>query len=220
MLFGGTQRHLHGLDSNKAELFLNGDEDDDTFTVRAFVKVNLNDPKAPLRTSTAEPGRGLYSLHRQRPVRIDSGDNFDTLTVIGTEFGDDFVINDQGVCGADLFVTPPAWEDRRRRHRGQRPLLHSSTSASGDGSGGAAPAATPSTSAATAPPVTVVSNKLEWAQRPGGADHHHQRSRPTKAVFVPDVVADVRDNGSADVVVTLDRGPIRVRAATTMPMAT
>ena len=34
----------------------------------------------------------------------------DTLTVVGTEFGDDFVVNEKGVFGAGLFVTYAAIE--------------------------------------------------------------------------------------------------------------
>ena len=38
-------------------------------------------------------------------MRIDGGDGFDTLVVVGTEFGDDFVVTDKGVFGAGLFIT-------------------------------------------------------------------------------------------------------------------
>src|SRR5262249_27802428 len=39
------------------------------------------------------------------PVHIDGGDGLDTLTVIGTDFGDDYVITDQGIFGGGLFIT-------------------------------------------------------------------------------------------------------------------
>jgi hypothetical protein len=105
VLFGGTGNDTFTVYSNKAELFLFGDEDDDTFTVRAFVKVDPNDPKAPYTNINGGQGADFVAFTVNAPVRIDGGDGFDTLTVIGTEFGDDFVVNDQGVYGAGLFVS-------------------------------------------------------------------------------------------------------------------
>src|SRR5262249_56594575 len=47
----------------------------------------------------------LLSDAVNEPVAIDGGDGLDTLVVIGTEFGDDFVVTDKGVFGAGLYVT-------------------------------------------------------------------------------------------------------------------
>src|SRR5262249_9305569 len=105
VLHGGTGKDTFTVYSNKAELFLFGDEDDDTFVVRAFVKVDPKDPKAPFTNINGGQGADFISFEVNAPVRIDGGDGFDTVTVIGTEFGDDFVINSQGVFGAGLFVT-------------------------------------------------------------------------------------------------------------------
>ena len=82
---------------NLAELFLFGEEDDDTFTVRAFVKVNPDDPDAPFTNINGGQGADFIAFAVNAPVRIDGGDGFDTLTVIGTEFGDDFVVTADGV---------------------------------------------------------------------------------------------------------------------------
>ncbi len=38
------------------------------------------------------------------PVNIDGGDGLDTVTVIGTEFSDDFVVTESGIYGAGLSV--------------------------------------------------------------------------------------------------------------------
>jgi hypothetical protein len=92
-LFGGTGNDNFTVYRNKAELFMFGDEDDDTFTVRAFVKVDPKDPKAPYTNINGGQGADFIAFTVNAPVRIDGGDGFDTLTVIGTEFGDDFVIN-------------------------------------------------------------------------------------------------------------------------------
>src|SRR5262249_13753510 len=90
---------------NLAELFLFGQEDDDTFVVRAFVKVNPNDPKAPFTNINGGQGADFISYTVDSPVRIDGGDGLDTLVVLGTEFGDDFVVTDRGVFGAGLYIT-------------------------------------------------------------------------------------------------------------------
>ena len=90
---------------NRAELFLFGDEDDDTFTVRAFVKVDPEDPDAPFTNVNGGQGADFIAFTVNAPVRIDGGDGFDTLTIVGTEFGDDFVVTSDGVFGAGLFVT-------------------------------------------------------------------------------------------------------------------
>ncbi len=65
-IFGGTGDDSFTVYHNLAELFLYGQEDDDTFTVRAFVKVNPNDPKAPFTNINGGAGRRLHLLHRQR----------------------------------------------------------------------------------------------------------------------------------------------------------
>src|SRR5262249_29121338 len=104
-LFGGKGKDSFTVYSNKAELFLFGEEDDDSFRVRAFVRVDPNDPKAPFTNINGGQGADFISYTVNAPVRIDGGDGFDTLTVIGTEFGDDFVINNTGVFGAGLFIT-------------------------------------------------------------------------------------------------------------------
>jgi hypothetical protein len=104
-MFGGTGNDSFTVYHNTAELFLFGDEDDDSFLVRAFVRVNPNDPDAPYTNINGGQGADFISFTVNAPVRIDGGDGFDTLTVIGTEFGDDFVVTDKGVFGAGLYIT-------------------------------------------------------------------------------------------------------------------
>ena len=50
-------------------------------------------------------GADFISFTVNSPVRIEGGDGFDTLTVVGTEFGDDFLVNEYGVFGGGLFIT-------------------------------------------------------------------------------------------------------------------
>src|SRR5262249_39657803 len=49
-------------------------------------------------------GADLIQYAVNAPVHIDGGDGFDTVVVIGTEFGDDFVITKAGVFGAGINV--------------------------------------------------------------------------------------------------------------------
>ena len=104
-IFGGKGDDSFTVYRNMAELFLYGQEDNDTFTVRAFVKVNPNDPKAPFTNINGGAGADFISYTVDAPVRIDGGDGLDTLVVLGTEFGDDFVVTDKGIFGAGLYIT-------------------------------------------------------------------------------------------------------------------
>ena len=150
-IFGGTGDDSFTVYHNLAELFLYGQEDNDTFTVRAFVRVNPNDPKAPFTNINGGAGADFISYTVDAPVRIDGGDGLDTLVVLGTEFGDDFVVTDKGVFGAGLYITYTGvekvvvdGEEGNDRSTSRAPARTSSSSSS------AASAATPSTSAATA----------------------------------------------------------------------
>ncbi|MDI1313706.1 FlgD immunoglobulin-like domain containing protein, partial [Prosthecobacter sp.] len=103
-IYGGIGSDTFTVYSNKADLYLYGEEDDDTFTVRAFVKVDPADSKAPFTNINGGQGADFISYTVNAPVNIEGGDGFDTLTVIGTEYGDDFVITEKGILGAGLFV--------------------------------------------------------------------------------------------------------------------
>ncbi|HKI93353.1 MAG TPA: hypothetical protein VJ986_13715, partial [Gaiellaceae bacterium] len=104
-IFGGTGNDSFTVYHNLAELFLYGQQDNDTFVVRAFVKVNPNDPQAPFTNINGGAGADFISYTVDAPVRIDGGDGLDTLVVLGTDFGDTFVVTDKGVFGAGLYIT-------------------------------------------------------------------------------------------------------------------
>ncbi|NIQ03506.1 MAG: hypothetical protein GWM98_26665, partial [Nitrospinaceae bacterium] len=89
---------------NKAVLQLNGGEGDDIFEIRAFALAGSQEPQRERTDITGGAGADLVQYAVNAPVNIDGGDGFDTLVVIGTEFGDDFVITENGVFGAGLNV--------------------------------------------------------------------------------------------------------------------
>ncbi|MGP6087157.1 LEPR-XLL domain-containing protein [Antarctobacter jejuensis] len=89
---------------NKAVLTLNGEAGDDIFEVRAFALVGSQEPQRERTDLTGGDGADTVRYAVNAPVNINGGDGFDTLIVIGTEFGDDFVITDDGVFGAGLNV--------------------------------------------------------------------------------------------------------------------
>ena len=89
---------------NQAVLSLNGDDGDDEFEVRAFALVGSQEPERGRTDITGGAGADLVEYAVNAPVNINGGDGFDTLIVVGTEFGDDFVITKDGVYGAGLTV--------------------------------------------------------------------------------------------------------------------
>src|SRR5688500_20116140 len=84
-MFGATANDNSTDSSKKAELFLLGDEDDDTFTVRAFVKVDPNDPKAPFVNINGGQGADFVAFTVNAPVRIDGGDGRSEERRVGKE---------------------------------------------------------------------------------------------------------------------------------------
>ena len=87
-----------------AAIGLNGGRDNDRFTVRAFVEIDKESAKESFSNVNGGQGADFIAYVANAPVNIDGGDGFDTVVIIGTEFGDDFVITDQGTFGAGLFV--------------------------------------------------------------------------------------------------------------------
>ncbi|MBW2291415.1 MAG: hypothetical protein JRG94_03790, partial [Deltaproteobacteria bacterium] len=90
---------------NLAALQVNGQDGDDSVTVRAFALVN---PEDKLQDQTLISGGGGADTIRyavNAPVSIDGGDGLDSVTVIGTEFADEFVVTRDGIFGAGLNVS-------------------------------------------------------------------------------------------------------------------
>ena len=89
---------------NLATLQLNGGPDDDSFSVRAFALAGSQEPQRQRTDISGGAGADLIEYAVNAPVNIDGGDGLDRVNIIGTEFGDDFVITEDGVFGAGLNV--------------------------------------------------------------------------------------------------------------------
>ena len=103
-LFGGAGNDSFTVLSNKASIKLEGGADDDSFLVRSFVMVDPNDPLAPITNINGGDGADFISYAVNAPVRISGGDGLDSLTVVGTEFADDYAITDAGIYGAGRYT--------------------------------------------------------------------------------------------------------------------
>ncbi|HXK37121.1 MAG TPA: hypothetical protein VJ553_06080, partial [Candidatus Paceibacterota bacterium] len=102
---GGDGNDEFTVFHNKAVLTLNGGDGDDMFTVRAFALAGSTDSERARTDMKGDAGADTIRYALNAPVGIDGGDGFDTVTVIGTEFADDFVVTDHGVFGAGLNIT-------------------------------------------------------------------------------------------------------------------
>src|SRR6185369_15250686 len=155
------------------------------------------DPKAPITNVNGGQGADFISYTVNSPIQIEGGDGFDTLTVVGTEFGDDFVVNEKGVYGAGLFVSYAGIEKVVvDALEGNDHFYVGSTSDSvqielvgGKGSDTFDVGGSPN-----GQPVAVVSND--------GNGHSGLIDMSTPGAYVPDVSANVRDNDEAGVVIT------------------
>ncbi len=101
---GGAGSDTFTVYHNLAVLTLNGDEGNDNFQIKAFALVGSEDSKRARTDISGGAGGDLIQYAVNAPVNIDGGDGFDSLIAIGTEFGDDFVITENGVFGAGLNV--------------------------------------------------------------------------------------------------------------------
>ncbi|MGB8167836.1 MAG: calcium-binding protein, partial [Chthoniobacteraceae bacterium] len=211
-LHGGAGRDSFTVYHNRAELFLFGEEDDDTFRVRAFVKVDPKDPKKPFTNINGGQGADFIDYTVNAPVRIEGGDGFDTLTVVGTEFGDDFVITREGVFGAGLFITYSTIEKLTvDALEGNDTFFIVSTPENVilEVTGGLGTDTFNVAGGTNGKPITVVSKSLEGhsgliSQFISSLDGAYND------IFVSDLAVKISDNDAAGVAVRLTKGPLRV----------
>ena len=213
-LHGGIGDDSFIVYHNLAELSLYGEQDNDNFLVRAFVRVDPNDPKAPFTNINGGQGADFISYTENAPVKIEGGDGLDTLTVMGTEFGDDFVVTGQGIYGAGRYVEYRGVEKvildamegndtfyiASTNEYVETELIGGLGSDTFNVSGGTDSGA----------PITVVSNDL---QGHSGLIGHTATSDDGAYdnIYVRDLSANVADKDEAGVVVSpVKEGPLRV----------
>ncbi|HLL12666.1 MAG TPA: hypothetical protein VK570_16505, partial [Rubrivivax sp.] len=124
---GGSGDDVFQVYSNQAALRLEGDAGDDLFVVRGFAlaetdnagnivydtlangdrvaRVKGGNSTAAVSALVGGAGNDFIQYSMNAPVSIDGGVGFDKVLVLGTEFGDNFVVTDQGVFGAGVSVT-------------------------------------------------------------------------------------------------------------------
>ena len=88
-----------------ASLGLNGGRDDDRFTVRAFATLSEGSTKERFSNVNGGDGADFISYAVNAPINIDGGEGFDTVVILGTEFGDSFLVSDVGTWGAGLYIS-------------------------------------------------------------------------------------------------------------------
>ncbi|MGO0307869.1 LEPR-XLL domain-containing protein [Endozoicomonas acroporae] len=106
VVYGGDGKDEIKVYSNKGITKLYGEDGDDSFVVRAFLKKNT------LQTAGGGDvelfgGDGAddiqYSINS--PLKIDGGNGTDSVVVLGTEGDDNFMITENGIFGAGLNIS-------------------------------------------------------------------------------------------------------------------
>ncbi|MEA2274818.1 MAG: hypothetical protein QOI98_3526, partial [Solirubrobacteraceae bacterium] len=103
-IYGGEGDDQFAVYSNQAPLSLFGEAGNDTFIVRAFVLAATGQTASDHTSVSGGEGDDHVEYNVNAPVDIDGGEGVDTMVVIGTEVGDQFVITRDSVQGAGLNV--------------------------------------------------------------------------------------------------------------------
>lgn len=86
---------------NVADVQLNGEGGNDTFTVRAFA---LAGNPGGIAGVSGGAGADFVEYATNANVDINGGDGLDTVRVLGTQFGDTFIVTEDGVSGSGLMI--------------------------------------------------------------------------------------------------------------------
>ena len=103
--YGGAGNDQFFVYSNQAPLKLYGEGGNNDFIVRAFALASGSGVSTQLTTIHTGDGNNQITYNVNAPVSIDGGSGLNTVTVLGSGFGDSFVITNQGVEGAGLNVS-------------------------------------------------------------------------------------------------------------------
>ena len=105
--YGGGGQDTFTVYSNKATLKLFGIAGDNTFIIRAFLlDQDTSETGTDQTYVNGGSGNNLIEYNINAPVTVDGGHGgFNTLVVVGTGAGDNFVITATAIIGAGLYVT-------------------------------------------------------------------------------------------------------------------
>jgi len=104
-IYGASGNDSFTVYSNQAHLILEGEDGNDLFVVRAFALADPSDPSRPRTTVNGGDGDDHIEYNMNALVDIDGGTGSDTIRIIGSEFADVFVIDENGIVGAGLNVS-------------------------------------------------------------------------------------------------------------------
>ncbi|MCJ8339824.1 MAG: LEPR-XLL domain-containing protein [Pseudomonadales bacterium] len=105
VIYGGDGEDQVRVYSNKATTKLYGEDGNDSFVIRAFLKKGsqLTAGGGDVELFGGDGDDSIqYSINS--PLSIDGGNGTDTVVVLGTEADDSFMITDKGIFGAGLNV--------------------------------------------------------------------------------------------------------------------
>ncbi len=105
--YGGTGDDYFEVNHNLAEISLYGEDDDDTFYLKAHLILdNQNSaniaPSDDINVYSEEGEQDTLAYLKNAPVNIFGGAGFDTLAIVGTEVDDTFVIFVEEVAGREV----------------------------------------------------------------------------------------------------------------------
>ena len=104
--YGGAGNDQFFVYSNQAALKLYGEDGNDNFVVRSFALAHqTGQSTTALTTIHTGDGDNQITYNVNAPVSIDGGSGLNAVTVLGSGFGDSFVITNQGVVGAGVNVS-------------------------------------------------------------------------------------------------------------------
>jgi len=104
--FGGAGQDTFSVYSNKANLRLEGESGIDNFVLRAF-NARIGDEII----ANGGEGDDNFEYNVNAAVSIDGGSGFDSVTALGSEGDDVFIITEDGVYGAGLNIAVGGVED-------------------------------------------------------------------------------------------------------------
>ncbi len=108
-VMGGSGNDTMTVEHNSAMLYLHGGSGINVFVMETFLVLH-NNPSNPsqitnLNTLIGGSGSNRYSYLQNAPVDIIGGTGYNTFVIVGTPIGETFVVGNNYVAGAGVYVT-------------------------------------------------------------------------------------------------------------------